>query len=106
MSQRPAVDLLAHGLTVTLTAYAGSPRVYYGNSTTRPPDPSAYFGPVGSPVAPPLAGRSAAYLARQLLDIKTGARNGPLAAQMQGPARGLNDEEIRDLAVYAASLKP
>lgn len=60
----------------------------------------------GSPVAPPLAGRSAAYLARQLLDIKTGARNGPLAAQMQGPARGLNDEEIRDLAVYAASLKP
>lgn len=60
----------------------------------------------GSPVAPPLAGRSAAYLARQLLDIKTGARHGPSVSQMQGPARGLDDEEIRDLAVYAASLRP
>lgn len=60
----------------------------------------------GSPVAPPLAGRSAAYLARQLLDIKTGTRAGPAVTQMQGPANGLSDEQIRDLAVYLASLPP
>ena len=60
----------------------------------------------GSAIAPSLAGRSAAYLARQLLDVKTGARNGPSVAQMQGPVNGLNDEQIRDLAVYAASLRP
>lgn len=60
----------------------------------------------GSTIAPPLAGRSAAYLARQLLDIKTGARGGPAVAQMQGPARDLSDEQIRDIAVYAASLTP
>lgn len=60
----------------------------------------------GSTIAPPLAGRSAAYLARQLLDIKTGTRGGPAVTQMQGPARGLSDAQIRDLAVYAASLTP
>ncbi|WP_297511966.1 c-type cytochrome [uncultured Caulobacter sp.] len=69
---------------------------------------SACHGPSlkGSAIAPPLAGRSAAYLARQLLDIKTGARSGPAVAQMQGPAQGLDDTQIRDIAVYAASLTP
>jgi cytochrome c553 len=60
----------------------------------------------GSQIAPPLAGRSAAYLARQLLDIKTGARSGPAVTQMQAPAQGLDDEQIRDVAVYLASLRP
>lgn len=60
----------------------------------------------GSPVGPPLAGRSAAYLARQLLDIKTGTRGGPAVTQMQAPTHGLDDGQIRDIAVYAASLTP
>ena len=60
----------------------------------------------GSAVAPPLAGRSAAYLARQLLDIKTGARGGPAVTQMQGPTQGLSDAQIRDISVYLASLAP
>lgn len=60
----------------------------------------------GSEIGPPLAGRSSAYLARQLLDIKTGARSGPAVTQMQGPAQGLDDAQIRDVAVYLASLKP
>ena len=63
-------------------------------------------GMKGSAIGPPLAGRSAAYLARQLLDIKTGARSGPAVTQMQGPAQGLDDAQIRDVAVYLASLKP
>ncbi len=60
----------------------------------------------GSTIAPPLAGRSAAYLARQLLDIKTGARSGPAVGQMLSPTRELSDEQIRDISVYLASLAP
>lgn len=58
----------------------------------------------GTDVAPPLAGRSAAYLARMLWDIKTGARGGPGAAQMQAPARPLNPAQITDIVAYLASL--
>jgi len=56
--------------------------------------------------APPLAGRSAAYLARELWDIKSGARSGPAAALMQGPAKGLSAEQVRDVAAYLSSLNP
>lgn len=52
---------------------------------------------------PPLAGRSAAYLARQLWDIKTGARSGPSLAPMQAVTANLTPEQIRDMAAYLAS---
>ena len=55
---------------------------------------------------PPLAGRSPAYLARMLWDIKTGARHGPAVAAMQGPAGALSETDIIDVAAYLASLKP
>jgi cytochrome c553 len=55
---------------------------------------------------PPLAGRSPSYLARMLWDIKTGSRRGPAVAQMQGPAKGLDEANITDIAAYLASLKP
>ena len=55
---------------------------------------------------PPLAGRSAPYLARMLVDIRTGARGGATVAQMQGPARGLSDDQVTDVVAYLASLKP
>jgi cytochrome c553 len=56
--------------------------------------------------APPLAGRSAAYLARELWDIKGGARSGPAVALMQGPAKGLGAAQVRDVAAYLSSLDP
>ncbi len=56
--------------------------------------------------APPLAGRSAAYLARELWDIKSGARSGPAVALMQAPAKGLNAAQVRDVAAYLSSLEP
>jgi len=56
--------------------------------------------------APPLAGRSAAYLARELWDIKSGARTGAAVAVMQTPARGLSAAEVRDVAAYMSSLDP
>ncbi len=60
----------------------------------------------GSDAAPPLAGRSAAYLARMLWDIKTGARNGPTVAQMQAPVAKLNEAQITDIVAYLAARAP
>ncbi|MBS0361025.1 MAG: c-type cytochrome [Proteobacteria bacterium] len=60
----------------------------------------------GGPGTPPLAGRSAAYVARMLWDIKTGARNDVGAAPMKGPTRNLTPAQITDLAAYLVSLKP
>lgn len=56
--------------------------------------------------APPLAGRSAAYLARMLWDIKTGARGGPSTAPMQAPVAKLSEAEITDIAAYLAARAP
>ena len=55
---------------------------------------------------PPIAGRSAAYVARMLWDIKTGARGGAAVLPMQSPAGPLDPTQIRDIAAYLASLDP
>jgi cytochrome c553 len=55
---------------------------------------------------PPLAGRNPTYLARQLWDIKSGARSGAAVALMQKPAGALSAEQIVDVAAYLASLTP
>ena len=55
---------------------------------------------------PPLAGRSASYLARMLWDIKTGARKGPTVAAMQMPVRSLTEQDVVNITAYLASLKP
>jgi len=60
----------------------------------------------GTAVAPPLAGRDPGYLARQLWDIRSGARTGGNAKLMQGPARGLTAHDITAVAGYLASLTP
>lgn len=59
------------------------------------------LGPV-----PPLAGRSASYLMRQLWDFKSGARAGAWSPLMKGVVEGLGEAEMRALAAYAASLDP
>ncbi len=55
---------------------------------------------------PPIAGRSPIYTARQLLDIKHGVRAGTAAALMLPVVANLSDEDILNLAAYAASLDP
>lgn len=55
---------------------------------------------------PQIAGRSAAYVARMLWDIKTGARGGPSVALMQSVTANLTPEQIRDIAAYLASRDP
>jgi len=60
----------------------------------------------GTGGTPPLAGRSAAYLARQLWDIRTGARGGPSVALMQNVVANLAPNQIRDIAAYLSSRDP
>lgn len=60
----------------------------------------------GKGSVPPLAGRNPHYLARQLWDIKSGARSGPAVALMQKPAGSLSADQIVDLVAYLASRNP
>jgi len=55
---------------------------------------------------PALAGRSPSYLVRQLYDFKTGARAGAWSALMKDVAAKLSEEDIVNVAAYAASRAP
>jgi cytochrome c553 len=55
---------------------------------------------------PPLAGRFASYLFRQLYGFQSGARAGDSAQPMQSVVAKLTQADMIDLAAYAASLNP
>ncbi len=59
----------------------------------------------GHPENSRLPGATAAYLARQLADFKSGARGGKAPINMIRIAKGLTDEDIHEAATYFASLK-
>lgn len=61
---------------------------------------------MGVGAIPPLAGRSPSYLARQIFDIKSGARNGPMATLMKPVVANLTAQDIVDIFAYTASRKP
>jgi cytochrome c553 len=56
--------------------------------------------------APPLAGRPASYLARQLWAFQSGARAGALSAGMKPIVANLTADEMLDIAAYLASRPP
>lgn len=55
---------------------------------------------------PSIAGRSPSQMARQIIDIQNGNRNGPWAALMKEPVRKLTNEDIVEITAYLASLAP
>jgi cytochrome c553 len=55
---------------------------------------------------PPLAGRFATYLFRQLYGFQSGTRAGDTTQPMQTVVAQLTQSDMIDLAAYAASLKP
>jgi cytochrome c553 len=59
------------------------------------------LGPV-----PGIAGRSPSYMARQLYDIKAGARKGVWAELMRPAVANLTDEDMLNIVAYVASLAP
>ena len=61
---------------------------------------------LGQGDAPPIAGRSPSYLARQLFDFKTGARNGTMAPLMKPVVARLDADDMLAISAYVASLPP
>jgi cytochrome c553 len=55
---------------------------------------------------PAIAGRSPAYVVRQLFDMKTGARRGPKAASMKAIVDRMTPEDMIDVAAYIAAQPP
>ena len=60
----------------------------------------------GAGNVPSIAGRSPSQMTRQLIDFKTGARNGEGAALMKGPVAKLTIRDIVAITGYLASLEP
>lgn len=58
----------------------------------------------GTSIAPPLAGRSPSYIARQLADIQNGTRTN--AQAMNAIAADLTPDDIVDVSAYIGSLSP
>lgn len=54
---------------------------------------------------PKIAGLEEAYVAQQLRDFKSGARQTPLSATMKAITAGLSDADMDNLAAYVATLK-
>jgi cytochrome c553 len=61
---------------------------------------------LGHPENSRLAGSTAAYMARQLADFKSGARGGEGAGNMTKFSKVMTDDEVRAASDYFASLKP
>jgi cytochrome c len=57
------------------------------------------------PIYPKLAGQNPDYAYNQMQDIKSGARNNGQAAAMQGVMHLVNDDEMRAIANWLASLQ-
>src|SRR5258705_9427313 len=61
---------------------------------------------MGQPESANIRGLNAAYFARQMQDFKSGARGGPRSAAMAGFAKGMTDDDIKQVAAYYSELKP
>jgi cytochrome c553 len=61
---------------------------------------------MGQPESANIRGLNAEYFARQMADFKNGTRGGPRSAAMITFAKGLSDDEIKEIAAYYSGLKP
>jgi cytochrome c len=57
------------------------------------------------PVYPKLAGQSPDYAYNQMVDIKSGVRNNGMTAAMRGVMHLVNEEEMRAIADWLATLE-
>jgi cytochrome c553 len=60
---------------------------------------------MGQPESANIRGLNAEYFARQMHDFASGQRGGPRAGAMAGFAKGMTDDEIKQVAAYYAELK-
>lgn len=60
----------------------------------------------GTAVAPPIAGRSPAYILRQLVAFRAGTRAGPASTAMRAVTENLALDDMISVAAYAGSRRP
>jgi len=60
----------------------------------------------GGKFGPPIAGRSASYIVRQIYDIQSGARAGSASLLMRPVVAKLTTDDMISIAAYVASLAP
>ena len=83
------------------------PVVQHGGGKTVPACASCHLASgLGHPESANLAGLSAEYLARQIADFKSGARNDPPRERMTEIAKGLSDDDAKQASEWFATLKP
>ncbi|WKT60679.1 c-type cytochrome [Microbulbifer thermotolerans] len=90
---------LTFGLAAPVVMAAGDPAAGKAKATAC----AACHGAEGNslaPAFPKIAGLGEKYLAKQLMDIKSGARQVP---QMIGQLDNFNEQDLQDLAAYFAS---
>jgi cytochrome c553 len=90
------------------TAPAGVPQIVVAGkgADVRPCNTCHTPSGMGQPESANIRGLNAAYFARQMADFKSGARGGPRSAAMVTFAKGLSDDEVKEVAAYYAGLKP
>ena len=91
--------------SMSSVANAGDGAKLYAEKTC-----TACHGKLGNkplmPDYPKIAGQNAAYIERQMLDIKSGKRANGNSAAMQGVMVLVSEAEIKDIAAYVSKLKP
>jgi cytochrome c len=93
-----------------MTVFAGQAMAADGAKLYAEKTCNACHGPNGNkpilPDYPKIAGQSAKYAERQMLDIKSGARKNGNSAAMAGVMHLVSEEEIKVLADYISKMKP
>ena len=90
------------------TAAAGVPQIVVAGkgADVRPCNTCHTPSGMGQPESANIRGLNAEYFARQMADFKNGTRGGPRSAAMITFAKGLSDDEIKEIAAYYSGLKP
>ena len=90
------------------TAPAGVPQIVVAGkgADVRPCNTCHTPSGMGQPESANIRGLNAEYFARQMADFKNGTRGGPRSAAMITFAKGLSDDEIKEIAGYYSGLKP
>lgn len=97
--------LLAAGLVVMMssTAFAADGKALYTAKGCTACHGADAKSPI-MPAYPKLAGQGKEYVAQQMKDIKSGARNNGQTAAMKGIMAGVSEDEITALAEYLSGL--
>lgn len=84
----------------------GARLVKTGGTKTRACGPCHGANLTGIGPIPGIAGRSPSYVARQLYDMKHGARTGEWTELMKPVVEHLSEDDLLDIAAYTASVRP